>query len=223
MMARRSNYDKFPSVAVRSSSSVCQTGWTAIVERLRGAISDRNARVVCVECYPGVSLAELERVLTEGLNLARVINTGSLLKSPERVEAMVAPYLGDDPVFGRMNGIVLEDFFEPALLASARRIVQQTSEGVTLVIGTGAALIALDPDLLVYADMARWEIQRRQRRGEIGNLGVNNLKESPSLKYKRAFFIDWRVADRLKKTLLPQHRFLTRYECSRHSENDSGG
>ena len=208
MMARRSNYDKFPSVAVRSSSSVCQTGWTAIVERLRGAISDRNARVVCVECYPGVSLAELERVLTEGLNLARVINTGSLLKSPERVEAMVAPYLGDDPVFGRMNGIVLEDFFEPALLASARRKVQQTSEGVTLVIGTGAALIALDPDLLVYADMARWEIQRRQRRGEIGNLGVNNLKESPSLKYKRAFFIDWRVADRLKKTLLPQIDFL---------------
>jgi mannose-6-phosphate isomerase class I len=208
MMARRSNYDKFPSVAVRSASSVCEIGWPAIVERLRGAISGQNARVICVECYPGVSLPEVERVLTDRLQPATLIVTGSLFKRPEQVEAMVAPYLGDDPVFGRMNGIVLEDFFDPALLASARQKVQQTSEGLTLVIGTGAALIAPDPDLLVYADMARWEIQRRQRRGEIGNLGADNLNESPSLKYKRAFFIDWRVADRLKKTLLPKIDFL---------------
>ena len=77
-----------------------------------------------------------------------------------------------------------------------------------LIIGTGAALIVPEPDVLVYADMARWEIQMRQRRGEVENLGADNLKESPSLKYKRAFFVDWRAADRLKKTLLPRIDFL---------------
>jgi mannose-6-phosphate isomerase class I len=55
--------------------------------------------------------------------------------------------------------------------------------------------------VLVYADLARWEIQMRQRRHEIGNLGAVNLEETPSLKYKRSFFVDWRSADRLKMRL----------------------
>ena len=42
-------------------------------------------------------------------------------------------------------------------------------------------------DLLVYADLPRWEAQGRQRRGEISNLGVDNQGLKPSLHYKRAF------------------------------------
>ncbi len=76
------------------------------------------------------------------------------------------------------------------------------SGGVFFVIGTGAALAVAQPDLLVYADLARWEIQQRQRRGEVTNLGVNNASDRPALQYKRGFFLDWRVADRLKKKLL---------------------
>ena len=202
---RHSNYDKFPVVEVRSSS--CQSGWPAIVEQIRGEVSSKTA-VVCVECYPGVSLSEVEHVFTEGLGPAKFIATRTLLKRPAQIEAMVTPFLGDDPVFGRMNGIVLEDFFDLSLLTLARESVARHEPGLTLVIGTGAALVCPDPDLLVYADLARWEIQRRQRRGEIANLGVDNFKESPSLKYKRAFFIDWRAADRLKKKLLPGIDFL---------------
>lgn len=207
-MTRHSNYDKFPFVGVRSSESVCQKGWPAILERLRGVASASNSCVVLVECYPGVFLEEVERVLTEGLHPTTVISTRNLLKRPEQIEEILAPYLGDDPVFGRMNGIVLEDFFDPALLESARQNARQNGRGITLIVGTGAALISPQPDMLVYADLARWEIQRRQRRGEIGNLGADNLNESPSLKYKRAFFIDWRAADRLKKPLLPKIGFL---------------
>ena len=207
-MARHSNYDKFPSVAVRSSASVCQIGWSAIAERLRTAASASNSCVVCVECYPGVSVEEIERILTEGLRPTTVIATRSLLKPSEQINAMLAPYLGDDPVFGRMNGIVLEDFFDPSLLESARQNAQEPRRGITLILGTGAALVARAPDILVYADLARWEIQRRQRRGEIGNLGADNLNESASQKYKRAFFIDWRAADRLKKQLLSKIDFL---------------
>lgn len=75
-------------------------------------------------------------------------------------------------------------------------------------VGTGAALVAREPDILVYADMARWEIQRRQRRNEVPNLGGHNLQDSASAKYKRAFFVDWRAADQLKKELLPKVDFL---------------
>ena len=50
--------------------------------------------------------------------------------------------------------------------------------------------------------------QQRQRRNEIPNLGAGNLNERASLKYKRAFFVDWRAADRLKKKLFSRIDFL---------------
>jgi mannose-6-phosphate isomerase class I len=67
--------------------------------------------------------------------------------------------------------------------------------------GTGASLV-VPPDVVVLADLARWEIQQRQRSGEVGNLAADNAGERPSLLYKRAFFLDWRAADRLKASLL---------------------
>jgi hypothetical protein len=87
---------------------------------------------------------------------------------------MVEQFLGDDPVFGRMNGILIEDYFDPGKLAAARVSVQKRNGGLTLVIGIGATLVAPNPDVLVYADMARWEIQMRYRCNEIGNLGSDN-------------------------------------------------
>src|ERR1700690_3809007 len=120
MTTRHSNYDKFPAVEVRSSSSACATGWPEIIPQLRAAIAGGEGRIICVECYPGVFLEEVERVLTEGLRPATMIATRALLKRPAQIEEMVSPCLGDDPVFGRMNGIVLEDFFDPNLLTLAR-------------------------------------------------------------------------------------------------------
>lgn len=205
-MARQSNYDKFPFV-LAGPSSACQVGWAAIVQALR-AMAGSGPLILCVECYPGAFVDEIERVLAEGLQPACVIRAESLYKSARQVDCMLADYLGDDPVFGRMNGVVVEDFFDPARLQAAQASIAAHRDGLLLVIGTGAAMVASGFDLLVYADMARWEIQLRQRRGEVGNLAADNLGLSPALKYKRAFFVDWRAADRLKKQLLPRTDFL---------------
>ncbi len=149
----------------------------------------------------GSFLEEVERALTEGLSQKRHHNS-RLLRRSEQIEEMVAPYLGDDPVFGRMNGLMLEDFFDPNLLRWRATTPHSGNRTHARHRHRRCARMS-DPRILVYADLARWEIQRRQRRGEIGNLGADNLQESASLKYKRAFFIDWRAADRLKKRLLP--------------------
>jgi hypothetical protein len=76
-----------------------------------------------------------------------------------------------------------------------------------LVVGAGAALIA-EPDVLVHADLARWEIQQRQRRHEVPSLGVHDQRERPGRLYKRGFFVDWRAADRLKRVLLDRVDWL---------------
>jgi hypothetical protein len=121
---------------------------------------------------------------------------------------MLAAVLGDDPVFGRMNGIGLESFFEKTKLDEARQKVASWRQGFLLLVGVGAAIVSPESDVLVYADLARWEIQGRQRRNEIPNLGTDNFEESPNLKYKRSFFVDWRAADRLKRELLPKANFF---------------
>jgi mannose-6-phosphate isomerase class I len=201
-----SNYDKFPVVPVSGLTGSCHVGWNAIIERLLG-VGHRARTVVCVECYPGVFESQVSQALIAGLHPAWTVSTGALFKTPGEIDAMVGPYLGDDPVFGRMNGIVIGDFFDPHKLARARASVAQ-HRGLVLVVGTGAALVAAEPEVLIFADMARWEIQMRQRRNEIGNLGADNTSASSGEKYKRAYFVDWRAADRLKQKLLGDIDFL---------------
>jgi mannose-6-phosphate isomerase class I len=202
-MSPQSTYDKLATIPISSSADECAVGWPSILER----ILQRRPRLVCIECYPGVHVGELERAISAAFQPSLVFRASEVLKSSAVIENMLAPFLTDDPVFGRMNGLRVEDFLEPDKLLRARDQINQT-EGRVLVIGTGAALLASRSDVLVYADLARWEIQQRQRRNEIPNLGADNGNERASLKYKRAFFADWRAADRLKKEVFQRVDFL---------------
>jgi mannose-6-phosphate isomerase class I len=205
-MRRKSNYDKYPIVSVCTSGSDCWESWPVILDRLRANRTESNS-VICIECYPGVLEQALKGILEQGLHPERVIMTAGLLKSSPAIERMVGDVLGDDPVFGRMNRIQIEDFFDAQKLGNARDLATNWKHGLLLIVGTGATLVVPEPDLLVYADMARWEIQQRQRRNAIGNFGADNLQESAGLKYKRAFFVDWRAADRLKASLFSRIDF----------------
>lgn len=207
MTPRHSNYDKSPFVHVDTSSLETWVGWQAILDRLK-PLTAENSCVVCVDCYPGAFEHSISQALEEGLHPAKVIYTPELLKAPREIDQMLEGILGDDPVFARMSEITLQEFFESSRLLQAHDATANWGTGLLLVVGVGASLVSSKPDLLVYADMARWEIQGRQRRNEIANLGSGNFDESPSLKYKRAFFVDWRAADRLKKDLLPKVDFF---------------
>ena len=197
---RRSNYDKFP-VAGSGPGDACAAGWTAVGERLRAG----DPRVIVVDCYPGVLDADLKQ-LAATLNPDVVIDAGTALKPPADINAMVEPDLGDDPVFGRLTGLLLADFFDEGRLTELRRRVAH-SDGRVLVIGVGAALVSRG-DLLVHASLPRREIELRQNAGAIGNLGADNVGTRASLVYKRAYFVDWRVADEHKQQLWPEVDFL---------------
>jgi mannose-6-phosphate isomerase class I len=130
------------------------------------------------------------------------------MRSPEAIDSLVAPFLGgDDPVFGFLGGLTLPQFFEDTKVARLRERIRDCAGGLVLVVGCGASLIA-EGDLLVYADLARWEAQSRFRLNVAGNLGADNRKLAASLKYKRAFFVDWRVCDRWKRSLMAKWDFL---------------
>lgn len=178
-------YDKHPFVAVGDSSE-CSLGWDAIAARLQSGLSGEG-QMLCVECYPGVFAGEVGDALRDCMQPAQVIDTEKLLRGPDAIKAMLAGYLGDDPVFGKMNAIAIEDFFDAGKLADARMKARSHQQGLMLVVGSGAALVCERPTLLVYADLARWEIQMRQRRNEIANIGMENYHDSAAMQYKRSF------------------------------------
>ena len=207
---RTSNYDKFPFVAVPDAADACVTGWTDIAARLQKAIVQRCTKktIVVVECYPGVDeLAALHELRTQ-LKPVLAIRAAEALHSPEKIDALVAPFLGgDDPVFGFLSSLSLVQFFDADPLWRLRKMIEETKGGVVLIVGCGASLIAWG-HILVYADLARWEAQMRFRRNETSNLGVENKTLAASLQYKRAFFVDWRVADRWKRPLISRWDFV---------------
>ena len=205
-----SNYDKYPVVPVSASRADCETGWQAIARRLKSSIPSGRF-VICVECYPGCFEKEIEKQLVDALKPQTVLRAEECYLPEAAIESLCARDLGDDPVFAFMGKYELHEFLDERKdegeLAKQRTRLAQAS-GLTLVIGTGATLVAEQWDLLIYCDMARWEIQQRQRADEVSNLGLQNSTERPQAKYKRAYFVDWRVADRLKKTLISRIDFL---------------
>ncbi|MGN6418423.1 MAG: hypothetical protein ACTHMC_13090, partial [Pseudobacter sp.] len=202
-----SNFDKYP--AIKMDGFEGWSGWTSIVSAIEQQVAadGKKRTVVAVECYHGVQLTELVAQLRKGFPTALIFETSNALLSEQAINEMVYPFVTDDPVFGYMSPLSLNQFFDTTLLTVMQQEIAAKSEGVILVIGTGATLVVPSPELLVYADMPRWEIQLRFRRNETGNFGATNFADSFAYKYKRSFFVDWRVIDRHKLTLMDRWDF----------------
>jgi mannose-6-phosphate isomerase class I len=207
---RTSSYDKFPVLDVPNSEGSCVSGWEACVRRLQTELAQvaQSKRVLVVECYPGVDEAAIREALISRLKPSLVLTAADAMLPSAKIEELVSPFTGgDDPVFGFLSGLTLPEFFDPGRVEHFKTQIAVQRSGLILVVGCGAALLAKG-DILVYADLPRWEAQLRFRRNEANNLGVRNRTEPASLQYKRAFFIDWRVADRWKRPLISRWDFV---------------
>lgn len=181
-------------------------GYADIAAELRNRSEGRQRTVITVECYPGVRMDEIIDHLGKHLQFSRVVHAEEAAWSGEALEEVVHPYLTEDRVFGIMSTVQIQDLYDENKLAHIRAEVEQVKAGIILVIGFGASLVTRG-DVLVYADLARWEIQQRYRSREMGNWRIDNRDEDILRKYKRGFFVEWRVADRLKQRLLQQAEF----------------
>ncbi len=200
---RQPNYDKHP--ATKISGNVWR-GWQAIKAKLRDAM--RGHHVMAMELYAGTHEDEILSALKEAFPHC-VYDTRQWMKPEGAVRAMTERYMTDDVLFGYVSPLSIEDYFEPSLLSKVKdEIAAKTINGDKMIlVGSGASLFAPEDALLVYADMARWEIQQRFRRHEVKALGVDNRQDPVSVQYKRGYFNDWRILDHLKEDLMPEVQF----------------
>lgn len=203
---RTANYDKEPEVVVKGYEENAWRGYEDIVNEIKGKIN-KGKFIVTVDCYPGVKDEEVLNELTKGLKPDFVIKSEDIFYNGEKITSLLKRNLTDDRVFGIMYYGEIRDFINGEKLLEVKNQLDEIEKGRVLIYGVGASLITRG-DVLIYADLARWEIQQRYRRKELGNFKADNYNEDTLRKYKRAFFIEWRIADRHKKKLYNEIDYL---------------
>ena len=197
-------FNKHPFVAVPGDHKV-HVGWQQITGQLCRdvALTQKAKTIVVVEYYQGVIKENLDEMLNGGMATDLFINTTDLMWPEGKIKEIVFPDVTDDRIFGYLTRLDFECFFDPRKITKADQQIEKLQTGTVLIAGSGAALACETPDILVYADMARWEIQLRMRKHLVDNLGVHNRHTEDWMQlYKQGFFVDWRVCDRLKKKLI---------------------
>ena len=192
------NYDKYPVTVLRGQPRAWG-GWDPVIGELAARVAAKPGRcVLAVETYPGVDDDELLSAL-DRLAPETVIDTRDALPPKEEYARLIEPYLTEDRVFGRMFYGELRDFQRPEALSALRARIE-ACRGLAIVYGLGASELC-PADVTVLADMARWEIQMRFRRGA-PNYYSDNGGEDVLKKFKQGYFFEWRMADKIKRRLL---------------------
>lgn len=193
------NYDLFPKTVISSDPCDVYLGYEEINAKFKKMLDKKINPVMVLECYPGVNQDELLS-MCGNIPFSTIIKSDDLAFEPEKLDAVLEKDLTDDPVFGIMTTKNLADYFYPDKIKSARELIEKTTDGPSLVYGVGASLVC-DGDICILADITRWEIQLRYRRG-MNNWRTAKTGLTKLAKYKRGFFAEWRWADKVKDSLL---------------------
>jgi mannose-6-phosphate isomerase class I len=165
-------------------------------------------KIIIIEGYIGVFFdhfrENLDRFFEKQGIKASWKSSDDFLKPEDDIEKLISPFLGgNDPVFGKRTTLNLEDFFNASLL---NKCTPDPKADINIFIGPGASLAGWN-GLLVYIDLPKNEIQFRSRAGSITNLGAS-YSFDPKVMYKRFYFVDWIVLNKLKQQLLPSIDFI---------------
>jgi mannose-6-phosphate isomerase class I len=205
-----SNFNKIPVIHVREFNNGYFKGWDNIFGKIYENINDSviNKNIVVVDCYQGVFFEELLKIFAENLQPGLIITSNDFFLPPEVIQNITWQDITDDRIFGYLTRLNINDLVNQVKLDSCRKEAESFSTGTVLVFGYGASLVVENPSILIYADMPRWEIQLRMRAEKSDNLGIFNRQDSIEAKYKRGYFVDWRICDRHKKKLMKKWDFI---------------
>ena len=191
------------------SAYKCYSDWEAICNQIIGDLNkiQKSKKVVVVEFYHGVNKKEFNEEFIQLLKPDLHIDSKNALLPENEIEHMVFPDVTNDRVFGYMTRLDLKDFFDSNKIKDLNDIIEKT-EGIVFITGIGASILRKDWDILIYVDMARWEIQNRMKSHEINSIGLSNKKDEFNFLYKQGYFVDWQLCDKQKKKLISEWDYV---------------
>lgn len=188
---RTSNYDTYPHIHIQGHAKDVYRGYENIVQKLK-EITDG---VIVFDFYHGVQIEDIYQNVILPLQPTSIFNSEEAKIPEKELYPLISKSVGDDRVFASMSTHTIKDFYDPKKVEQLRQTIQK-SQGLSVIYGIGASYV-YDEGTIVYFDLERWEIQKRYRDG-LDNWGVGNFDEDILRKYKRGYFLEWRVLDRHK-------------------------
>lgn len=195
------NYDKYPKKNIGNYEAV--EGYEKIVDVIKKRVGNQEKCVITLELYTSVDVEEILKGL-KPLG-ATFFSSESCMVSDEEYYKAITPFLTDDRVFGIMNTLNIKDFYCEEKIKRLQAKINQSS-GIVIVYGVGASLVTTG-DILIYGNINRWEIQCRFEKG-LNNWKSDNGKSPGLAKFKQGYFLEWRMADRIKKTLFDKIDYM---------------
>lgn len=188
------NYDIYPTHKI--GENLIHQGF----DTLATALASNN--IIKLDGYVGIRFEDVREKLNAALNKLEInpvwINVEEALKEEKDIDEMIAPFLGgDDPVFGKVCNLELQDFFDKARLAA---LAERNAKYPIIFYGTGAGMVT-PKGATVFLEISKNEIQFRSKAGSILNLGASG-PEDPQKMYKRFYFVDWQVLNNYKRSIL---------------------
>ena len=210
------NYELHPQMKITGYENEIWDEKKEIIEELKRAVQEKQKEkktcILSFDLYPGVRKEEITE-LANALQPDRIFDIEDCAKDEETLLREFNDYITDDRVFGIMCHKTIDTWFESEKLETMKKAIEteraeekDTNGGLIVIVGTAAELLT-EADLLVYCDLTRWEVQLRYRSG-MPNWHSTNYNDPILTKYKRGFFIEWRLADRYKKERYEKFTYL---------------
>lgn len=194
-----SNFIKHPTTIIEGFDTEAFRGYEEIGKKIAEACKGKKKTVVVVDCYVAVDEQEIIDGLQPYVNFDNVLHSEDIFYDEEKIYDLLKHNITDDRVYGIAYHGQWRDLVDEERLKKAQIEVEQ-SESITLIIGTAASYIHKG-DVLILADMTIWETQMRYRNEHVCNFRTNNPDEDMIRKFKRGYFIDWRLGNFHKQTL----------------------
>lgn len=194
-------YNQFPKTTIKNYKHPISKGWQSILDKV---VIQNNKQPLIFETYPGVDEEFIIKHLqADGFN--HIIRMKDLLLSKEELNVLLQSILTEDRVFGHVTSNNLEDFYDKDKINQSKQIIAESANDIAIV-GFGSSLLSTSNNI-VYFNLPRWEIQRRYRSG-LSNYFSENSNEDILKKYKQGYFLEWRLADKLKVSLFDKISFM---------------
>ncbi len=214
-----------PVIELSDESGVIK-GWKKITEQIIDAAIEKikNKRyktaIVAFDGYVGTDWDKIIHYLKKEETVEiNAFDVGTCLKSKSERDKMLRPYLGDDPVFGKIYNKSLKTLFDSSALQKLKKQIldakrKQTNgkQKLIIVYGSGAAMNPMRKiaDLIIYFDLTRQESLTRNKKWS------NLAGKTQSIGPKKLYYIDFQVNDKHRNQLLKKLDF---YVDGNQSEN----
>lgn len=189
-----------------------KTGHTALVQMLSQALDEvTGPKILVLEGFVGLPwqdfIHNFQLALERDPREVSWLSTVTCFRSSSEIQTLLESSLTNDPVFGRLFHGNLQEFWQPKALACLQaQLEEKAQEGLVVLYGFGASQVT-SQGLHVYIDVPKDRCQQLAGQQAICNVGADK-PESFGTMYKRFYFVDWPMLNRIKRAQLVRMDFF---------------